>query len=125
MYQPELDEVVEPAGSVVPSEDEHGILVHARHVAETLVRRVTQSLHLFQRNDKKAHTQHKNASRVFLLIFITILQLYYYYINIARVGDGKEKVSTLRGTYYPENKNTSYVRISYVYSTGKKWTLLL
>lgn len=43
---PELDEVVEPARTVVPAEDEHGVLVDASHVAEPLVRGVAQRLHL-------------------------------------------------------------------------------
>lgn len=47
---PELHEVVEPAGAVVPPEHEHGVLVDAGHVAEALVRCVAQSLHLEARN---------------------------------------------------------------------------
>lgn len=46
MYAPELHEVVKPAGAVVAPENKHRILVHARYVAESLVRRVAQSLHL-------------------------------------------------------------------------------
>lgn len=43
---PELDEIVEPACPVVAAEDKHGALVHARHVAESLIRCVAQCLHL-------------------------------------------------------------------------------